>query len=220
MKKKNYIAVFDIDDTILRVNSSKIIALAAHRQGMMKTRDLLNGILHIFFYKYNLRDPLKIIDSMGEWVKGTEINRLRELVDSIFESEIVKAIRPEIIKEIKYHQSNNAETVILSSALSQICNPIASYLGFDHVLCSEIEEVDGKLTGRPIGHFCFGSEKLNRLKEFCFSNGYQLEDSWYYADSRDDFHVLEAVGYPVCVSPDRKLKKIAKERNWPVNLWD
>jgi len=112
LKKKCYIAVFDIDDTILRVNSSKIVALAAHRRGMMKTRDLLNGILHILFYKYNLRDPLKIIDNMGEWVKGTEIIKLKELVDSIFESEIIKSIRPEIIQEIKYHKNNNAETVI------------------------------------------------------------------------------------------------------------
>lgn len=219
MEKKNYIAVFDIDDTILRVNSTKIVALAAYKKGLMRTRDLLSGVLQIYLYKYKLRDSLKIIDTLGDWTSGIKVDTITNLVDSIFEKRIIKTIRDEIVEEVKFHKSRNAETVILSSAISQICDPIAKHLGIDRVLCSEIEVVDGKFTGKAKGKFCFGKEKLNRLDEFCSVNKYIIEESWYYADSIDDTHVLEKVGHPVCVTPDKKLQKVAKKRNWPVYNW-
>ncbi len=220
MEKKSYIAVFDIDDTILRVNSTKIVALAAYKQKLMRTRDLLSGVLQIYLYKYKLRDSLKIIDTLGDWTSGIKEETIINLVDSIFESKMISTIRPEIVEEIRIHKSRNAETVILSSAISQICNPIAKHLGIDKVLCSEIEVVDGKLTGKAKGKFCFGKEKLNRLEDYCTNNKYSLKETWYYADSIDDTHVLEKVGFPVCVTPDKRLHKIAIKRNWPVNVWD
>lgn len=219
MENKRYIAVFDIDDTILRVNSTKIVALAAYKSGMMRTRDLLSGVLQIYLYKYKLRDSLKIIDTLGDWTSGIKAETITNLVDSIFESKIIGTIRPEIIEEIKYHKNRNAEIVILSSAISQICDPIAEHLGVDRVLCSEIEIKDGVLTGKAKGKFCFGKEKLIRLEEFCISNNYSLKEAWYYADSIDDTHVLEKVGHPVCVTPDKRLQKVANKRKWTVNLW-
>jgi putative phosphoserine phosphatase/1-acylglycerol-3-phosphate O-acyltransferase len=79
-----------------------------------------------------------------------------------------------------------------------------------------METVDGVLTGAPEGKYCFGDEKRVRLLSFCDMNLSTPADSWYYADSIADLPVLEIVGHPVCVSPDRKLASIARKRNWRI----
>ncbi|MBN1927538.1 MAG: haloacid dehalogenase-like hydrolase, partial [Prolixibacteraceae bacterium] len=77
----------------------------------------------------------------------------------------------------------------------------------------------GVFTGRPIGKFCFRDEKLIRLTEYCHEKNYALQDVYYYADSIDDAPVFLKIGHPVCVSPDKKLSKLAFRNGWPVHQW-
>ncbi|MEJ2054937.1 MAG: hypothetical protein P8X42_13535 [Calditrichaceae bacterium] len=72
---------------------------------------------------------------------------------------------------------------------------------------------------RPAGAYCYGDEKLNKIIEYCKSNHFDLGKAYYYADSYSDLNVLKAVGNPVCVSPDRKLKKIAQKEGWRISIW-
>jgi phosphoserine phosphatase len=75
------------------------------------------------------------------------------------------------------------------------------------------------MTGRPAGRLCYGDEKLNRLNGYCISNNTDQSAIWYYSDSISDLPVLSAVGKPVCVNPDRALKKEALKRGWKILLW-
>ena len=43
-----------------------------------------------------------------------------------------------------------------------------------------------------------------------------LTRSWAYSDSATDIPMLEAVGHPVAVNPDRELLKLARERSWEI----
>jgi phosphoserine phosphatase len=43
-----------------------------------------------------------------------------------------------------------------------------------------------------------------------------LTACWAYSDSHTDLPFLEAVGHPVAVNPDRALRRIARERGWPI----
>jgi phosphoserine phosphatase len=43
-----------------------------------------------------------------------------------------------------------------------------------------------------------------------------LEGSYAYSDSITDLPMLEAVGNPVAVNPDRELRRLAEDRAWPV----
>jgi len=86
-------------------------------------------------------------------------------------------------------------------------------------ICSRLEVMDGKFTGRPVGRFCFGNEKVYRLNRFCESRNYTLSDAYYYADSISDYDALNKIGHPVCVSPDKKLAAKAKQKGWIVRNW-
>jgi HAD superfamily hydrolase (TIGR01490 family) len=219
LKGKNYIAFFDIDDTILNINSTKVIVHAARKRGMMSTSSFVKAVGQVLLYRLKLKDSLKIIHKMGSWITGIHVEEFNKMVEEINKTIIFGAIRPEIIEEIRNHKEHNAEIAILSSAVEAICFPLAEFLRIDHVLCSELEAVNGIFTGKPVGKFCFGDEKLVRLKEYCSSNNQSIHDAYYYADSIDDLPVLEYVGHPVCVAPDKKLTEVANSRGWIVHQW-
>ena len=46
--------------------------------------------------------------------------------------------------------------------------------------------------------------------------GYDLAECTAYSDSHTDLPFLEVVGHPVAVNPDRRLRRIAQERGWPI----
>jgi HAD superfamily hydrolase (TIGR01490 family) len=215
----SYLVFFDLDKTIISRNSGSIIVKQAYRRGIMNTRDLIQAIFQSYLYKFNLRDTKLIIKKMGKWVKGLRFEEIDELSREVVNEFLIETIRPEIIKIIKYHRDNNAMLGILSSAISSICFPVGRYLGIEEIICTMMETIDGILTGNPAGNFCFGDEKRIRLLAFCEKNNWDPAQVWYYSDSASDIPVFEVVGHPVCVSPDKKLVRVAREKGWEIFDW-
>ena len=54
------------------------------------------------------------------------------------------------------------------------------------------------------------------MREIAEREGISLDESYAYSDSMTDLPLLELVGNPHAVNPDRELKAIAEERGWPV----
>jgi len=214
--QKKYIAFFDLDKTIIDINSGKQLVKQAYKDKLMGPGDLVNAIIQGYLYRFSLRDTHLIIASMGNWLKGIPEATVQKLCSEVSGYLITNNIRPEIISEIEFHKSRGGEIIILSSAINPICEPIGKKIGADNIICSAMETIDGILTGKPVGKFCFEEEKRARLIDWCETHSVDLKESWYYADSTADLPALEAVGNPVCVSPDRKLSKIANERGWRI----
>ena len=57
------------------------------------------------------------------------------------------------------------------------------------------------------------------MRSLSDSLGIDLEHSYAYGDSYADKEFLESVGHPVAVNPDRRLKKLAESRGWPIHNW-
>jgi HAD superfamily hydrolase (TIGR01490 family) len=213
---KSYIVFFDLDKTIISINSGSLLVKLAYKRGLMSTLNLLNAILQGYLYKFNLRDTTIIISKMGTWVKGLDQKVIEEFSRDIVNNYLKFKIRPEIIEEINFHKQNNAGIVILSSAIYPLCEAISNSLDIDEIICTTLESENGILTGAPVGKFCFGEEKRERLLSFCKEKNYNPSEAWYYADSISDLAAFEAVGHQVCVSPDRKLATVATKRGWKI----
>ena len=108
--------------------------------------------------------------------------------------------------------------VLLSSASTPICQPVSRHLGLDEIICTHLETENGVLTGKTRGKLVYGVEKKVRMQEFCRERKFDPKDAWYYGDSYTDRYVMEAVGNPVAVSPDKKLLKLAKRKDWHILL--
>jgi HAD superfamily hydrolase (TIGR01490 family) len=217
---KKYIVFFDLDQTITKTISGKELAKGAFRRGLLTRWDLVKAIVLSLLFRFNLKGQLKIIDDMVSWVKGIPEKTILDLCNEVFQEVLLPSVYSGARNEIEFHRSKNARVVILSSALSPICREMAKSLEMDDILCSDLEVINGYLTGRPVGHLCFGSEKAVRLNEYCRINNYTPSDAWCYGDSISDLMALEAVGNPVCVNPDVDLKKTAIKRGWKILNWN
>lgn len=213
---RKYVAFFDLDKTILSVNSGSALVREAYKRGVMNTSDLLNAIYLSWLYQFHLRDTSRIVSGMGRWLKGATPDEVNSLSEYVVNKHLVDAIRPEIYSEIKFHRENNAEIVILSSAILQICKPLGSHIGADNIICTEMEVLDGVFTGSAENKFCFDDEKRIRLIQYCEMKNYDLGEAYYYGDSISDLSALEVVGHPVCVQPDRKLLRISHKNGWRI----
>jgi HAD superfamily hydrolase (TIGR01490 family) len=216
---KSYIAFFDLDLTLTSSISGKALARKAFRKGLLTKWNLLKAILLSFEFRFKLRDQVKIINDMVSWVKGIPESSITDICLEVFHETILPSVYKEAISEIGFHKAKNAKVVILSSALTTVCREMAKKLLLDDIICSELEVKNGFLTGRPLGHFCFGEEKAVRLLEYCEKYKCQPSDAWYYGDSISDLPALNSVGNPACINPDKKLKKTAIKRNWIVLNW-
>lgn len=216
MEGYTYIAAFDLDKTILDVNSSSMIVKASRKMGLMSTSDFIQAIYYSIQYKLDLKDANKIVSSMTQWLRGLKESDVQHLIDVYGIPKLLSFVRPEILEEIAMHRKKNAKVIILSSALSQICIPIAKHLGMDDVVSSHLEVKDGAFTGKSIDKLVFGPEKEVRMKQYCLEHGLPLETAYYYGDAFTDRFVLGSVGNPVCVKPELKLKNRAKKRGWRI----
>jgi HAD superfamily hydrolase (TIGR01490 family) len=217
---KNYIVFFDLDRTIEKSVSGIALARGAFRKGLLTRWNFVDAIFLSVVFRLKLTDPLKIMNNLIGWVKGIPEKSLSDLCTEIFHEVLLPSVYNEAVAEIEFHKTRNAHIVILSSALKTVCHEMAMFLNIDDIICSELEVENGYLTGRPLGRLCFGEEKALRLQEYCNKNNYRTSDAWYYGDSISDLQVLNTVGIPVCVNPDKKLRKTAQKRGWKILSWD
>lgn len=157
---------------------------------------------------------------MLSWLKDVRESEIKQLCEEIYHASIKKTIRPEILESLEMHRSESAAVVLLSSATTPICEPVAKHLELDDMICTHLEVNNGILNGTTDGKLVYGSEKKFRMLSFCAEHGCDPQKAWYYGDSHTDRHVMEAVGNPVVVSPDKRLKKIAIRRKWPILVDD
>jgi HAD superfamily hydrolase (TIGR01490 family) len=185
----------------------------------MSHRDLINAIFISLLFRLKLKDPLKLLDQMVSWVKDIPESTIVDLCSEVFQKVLFPSVYKEAIAEIEFHRAKNAKVVILSSALTTVCREMADNLNIDDIICSELEVYNRKMTGRLVGHLCFGEEKAVRLKEYCDKHNSSRSEAWYYGDSISDLPALNVVGNPVCINPDKKLKKTALKRGWKILCW-
>ena len=123
------------------------------------------------------------------------------------------AIYAEARELINQHKDAGHDVIIISASARILVEPIARELGVDNVVATEMEIADGALTG-TVTRYLKGAAKAEAITEFASERRYDLGQSFAYSDSATDIPMLEQVGNPVAVNPDRALKKHAIANGW------
>ena len=221
MKKEfKYVAFYDLDHTILTGNSASNLVEEARQRGVMSPKQYRHAVYLSIIYKLNFGNPAKMINRMLSWLTGLREDAVKKLCREVFMGSLVQTIRPEILESMADHRTRNGANVLLSSATSPICEPVSEYLEMDDLICTQLASENGILTGTTDGKLVYGVEKMHRLHSYCQEYGFDQHDAYYYGDSYTDHHVMQAVGNPVAVSPDRRLLKIAAAKNWAILVCD
>lgn len=213
-----YTAFFDLDHTILNTSSGNIMFKGSYEHGIIGRRQIVSSLGTIMLYRVGLMSAETAVRRWMRWYRGIEVDEIRPLAAEWAET-LKGCVRADAFREIGRHRDRGARTVILSASPTFICERMRDYLRMDDILCTELEIVDGRLSGDLKRNYCHGREKLNRALRYCQETGQSMKDAWYYADSLADLPVLEAVGNPVCVTPDPRLMRAARKRGWQVERW-
>ena len=115
------------------------------------------------------------------------------------------------------HYHNNDVMLLASATNSVIVNPIAKRLGFDNIVATEVEIVNGVYSGKLQNTPALGEGKLQKVREWMRRNDFSdFKNTTFYSDSINDLPLLSAVNKAVAVNPDNKLREECEKRSWEI----
>lgn len=212
-------AFFDIDHTVLEINSGTKWIGYQWRTGVLRPLHLAQALGWLFQYRFGWLDYEAMATKVLARYEGQAIAPIYDEVAEWFEREIRWAICSEARVKIAEHRAAGHELVLLTSATPFLGRPLASILEIEHVLCTQLEVRDGKLTGRHESPACYGPGKIAHAEAFAKTHGIDLSRSYFYSDSISDLPMLERVGEPRVVNPDPRLRRAAATRGWSHEIW-
>ena len=211
-------AFFDLDRTLIRRSSALALAPSFHRRGLISRRQLAKAaVLQLLFVARGA--SAEAVRTMAEdglrVLRGMRPEELEELVAGAMEPVLRPLVYREPLDLVARHRASGERVFVVSAALQEVVDRIAHDLGFDGALGTVCELEDGVYTGRSLRPL-HGEAKADAVRELAGREEIDLATSTAYSDSHTDLPFLELVGRPVAVNPDRALRRVARERGWPV----
>ncbi len=215
-------AFFDLDKTVIATSSVMALGGTFYRDGLISKRTIVRMLYAQVVYLLVGADENKM-ERMREamlaltrgWDQQHVMNLVRETLDEVL-SPIIYAEALELIEE---HHAAGRKTVIISSSPAETVEPLGEYLGVDDVIATRaLVDAEGRYTGE-LEFYAYAAHKAEAIREMAVSEGIDLAGSYAYSDSITDLPMLEMVGHPVAVNPDRELARVARERDWEIRYF-
>lgn len=211
-------AFFDLDKTIIAKSSTLAFSRPFYHGGLINRRAVLKSAYAQFVYLVGGADHDQM-ERMREYLSalctGWPVQQVQDIVAETLHELIDPLIYEEAAALIEQHHAAGRDVVIVSSSGAEVVEPIGELLGADRVVATRMVAQDGLYTGE-IAFYAYGEHKASAVRELAEQEGYDLARCYAYSDSVTDLPMLEEVGHPHAVNPDRALRKEALSREWPV----
>ena len=212
------LVLFDLDDTLLAGDCDYEWGQMLIEAGALDRR-IYEARNREFYERY--KAGVLDLRAFLEFQLGPLARHSRAQLDAwraqFMTSKALPMVRPGARPLIARH--GDALTAIITATNRFVTGPIAQALGIANLLATELEEIDGRFTGREKGTPCYREGKVRRLEQWLASRGERLSDyqeSWFYTDSINDLPLLSTVTHPVAAHPDDRLRAHAEARGWPI----
>lgn len=214
------VAFFDLDKTLLAVNSGSLWIRRELSLGHITRMQALRASLWIARYHLGFVSMQDAVLAAISHLAGTPAQALQERTVTFYEEQVRPLYRPGALRALEEHRAAGDRLVLLTSSSGYLSELVSRELRLDAILCNRFEvDERGFHTGRPLGEVCFGSGKRTHAEGYASGVGVALSTCAFYTDSYSDLPVLEVVGKPVAVHPDYRLRREALRRGWPVVDW-
>ena len=211
-------AFFDLDKTIIARSSTFAFSKEFQAGGLISRGAVLRSAYAQFVYLVGGADHdqmEKMRQFMSQLCAGWDVQTVTDIVAETLHTIVDPLVYDEAVSLIEEHHAAGRDVIIVSTSGAEMVEPIGQMLGADHVVATRMEVADGKYTGK-IRFYAYAENKAKAVHDLARKRGYALEDCYAYSDSITDVTMLEAVGHPYAVNPDKALRKIATDRGWPV----
>ncbi|WP_027004204.1 HAD family hydrolase [Corynebacterium halotolerans] len=214
-------AFFDLDKTIIATSSAFAFGREFMHSGLITPTEALQMSLAKATYMFAGQSSEQMDttrDQLAAMVAGWSDEQVRQIAEETMHHVVTPAIYAEARELITFHHNAGHDVIILSASATQLVELIGAELGIDRVVATELEIRDGRFTGELL-FYCKGDAKAEAIARLAEEHGYDLAASYAYSDSATDLPMLETVGNPVAVNPDRAMKKAALERGWEIRIF-
>jgi HAD superfamily hydrolase (TIGR01490 family) len=209
------ICVFDLDRTLIKSNSSFEFCLYLYNRKVFSIFYVLKSILYYIQHRFLGLSLTELHEKTFRTVlKGMPLVNISRHVKDFVDHWLAGALYLPAFSELRRAQHLGYYTMILSNSPSFLVKVIAEKLNVCDWKATEYEvDKDGKLC--HIAHVLNGKDKAGQVCSLIKKLGLSKKNVTAYSDSFWDLPLLESVGFPVVVNPDRKLKRISQQQNWP-----
>lgn len=218
------IVVFDFDGTCISGNSPVILVRHLMHQGMLDKRI----ISRIAFWglRYKLRLPQN-----ESWVRGAVFSafegKRKEDVDrfleTFYDTYLEGLFRAQADEAIEYHRSQGREVWVVSATFEPLIKQCVKKHAFTQSFATRMAtDDDGCYTCQVEGLPVEGEEKLvcvTQHADATYGKGNWVL-SYAYGDHHSDRTLLRAAQCACAVTPDRPLRRTAKEQGWAILSWE
>ena len=209
-------AFFDLDRSLLAGFSAFAFLRERVVEGRVSPRELWDSTLGALSYSLGRTGFSGMLSASTAAYRGVSESVFEEIGETVFEKHLAGRVFPESRALVRAHRERGHTLAIVSSATRYQAEPLARELEIPHVLCTRLQVKHGMFTGRIERPTCWGEGKLHYAQQLAEREGVDLAESYFYTDSVDDLPLLEAVGRPRPLNPDRTLAGIARDNGWPV----
>lgn len=213
-------AFFDIDNTLIQGSSLILLAQGLFTKRFITLRELAPALWKQIRFRVsgseNADDIAEGREQALAVVKGKSVDELKEACQEIVDKQMLNKSYSDVIELASMHIAAGQQVWLVSATPVQIGQALAETLGFTGALGTVAEEEDGKFTGRLVGDILHGPGKKHAVAALAALQQLDLKQCTAYSDSINDLPMLEMVGSPVAVNPDRALRRHAKAQGWAI----
>lgn len=211
-------AFFDMDNTVLRGSSGRLYLQYLRRKGLLSWPRWFAITGQVGLYVAGLTSFPQLMARLMTQVAGADEAEAWRISAAWFDEMLRDYIAPAARERISWHRQQGHRVVIVSASTPYAISPVAHDLGLGNdYLATRLEVISGRFTGRLIEPPCYGAGKVTLARAYSMQHNLDLAVSYFYTDSHHDLPLLEAVGHPVAVNPNRKLEEIAAKQRWHVD---
>ena len=211
-------AFFDMDNTLLRVETGMSWVRFLYKRGELPTRTVAKALYWQALYKLAVLDMDTVFTKLVADLRGDSEAEMIAKCDIWYRDHVAPEVAPAARVAIAHHRQAGDLIVLATGSTQYAARPVARGVGIEHVLSSEIEVADGLFTGRPAA-LCFGQHKVTLAERWAAQHDVDLAASTFYSDSYNDLPMLERVGTAIAVNADARLRRHAKRKGWPAPRW-
>lgn len=211
-------AFFDLDKTLISRSSTLAFGPSFYRHGLISRGDMVRGAVAQLLFRCsgaNHSRMEKIRKQVSEACRDWPAERVAEIVARHLDDLILPYVYAEARRLLSEHRGAGRDVVIVSTSGHEVVAPIGALLGAVSVIATRMRIADGRYTGE-MDLYAYGEEKASQVRALAAERGYSLPGCYAYSDSVTDLPMLEVVGHPHVVNPDRALRRVAASRGWPV----
>ncbi len=210
-------AFFDLDGTLVAGFTVAAVTRDRLLRREVGAAELLRMMQLAVEYRLGWNQFDGVISSAVRSARGRLAEDVAEMGERVFRQSVADLIYPEMRELVRAHQRRGHTVVLSSSALTMQAEPVARYLGIEHVISNRfVVDEDGMLTGEIERPVVWGHTKATSVQRFAADHGIDLRSSYFYADGDEDLGLMYLVGNPRPVNPGPHMSRVAARRGWPV----